>query len=177
MADLLLQGLNQVELREKVIQENIFQVNTESRKREIASAILARLKPLDDYIKEKIVHADLETSKLLVLYAILKSDLLFYEFMNEVYREKVTVLDLELTDRDFHLFFEGKRQQCKVVADWKEYTFYKLQQVYIRIMFEAGLLKNQKEPRKIAIGMMDIDVRDYLINIGDQKYVKILVGE
>ncbi|MFY0211061.1 BrxA family protein [Bacillus cytotoxicus] len=45
-SSLLLQGLKEFEVKEKAVVENIFQVNTESRKKELASIILARLKVL-----------------------------------------------------------------------------------------------------------------------------------
>lgn len=177
VATLLSQKFKEFEVKEKAVGENIFQVNTEARKKEIASIILARLKVLDEYLIQKIAHGDIESSKVIVLYAILKTDRLFFEFMNEVFKEKFTFRETYITDADFNMFFEHKQQQSDKIASWNEYTFYKLKQVYIRILFEAGFLKNQKGDRKIERPLFDAEVEQYIRDHGDNVYMDILVGE
>lgn len=177
MAQLILQDLSEAELQEQVMVENVLQFQTDRRRREVATTILNRINDLDELLLRSIVKGDTDTSKLIVLYTILKTDLLFYEFMNEVFKEKIQLLDRQLTNRDFINFFETKRQQSKTVAAWKDYTFYKLQQVYIRILFEAGLLKVQKEPREMQVGMMNSHVKEHLLSLGEHTYVEILTGE
>lgn len=173
LAALHVEGINKDEIRKRVMDQNLFQVKTETRKKEIASTIAKRLKTLDGFLVNKIVTADVNTSKLIVLYAILKTDRLFLEFMDEVFHEKIVIHDMELQDRDFHTFFEAKRQQSETVAKWKEYTFYKLQQVYTRILFEAGLLTKD---RKIQIPIMDPDVYDYIIKTDDPRFINAITG-
>jgi hypothetical protein len=99
---------------------------------------------------EKIVNGDIETSKQIVIYSIMKTDRLFFEFMYEVFREKILLRDFTLQDKDFNLFFNRKKEQSERVASWDDYTFYKLKQVYIRILFEAGFIKDQKKYREIV---------------------------
>lgn len=176
LAELVLQGLNEIEIKEQIIDQNIFQVKSESRKREIASTILKRLKMLDEYLITKITTSDVNTSKLIVFYAILKTDRLFFEFMNEVFNEKVFYQDLVITDQNFNAFFESKRQQSETVANWKDYTFYKLQQVYVRILFEAGLLKNQKGNREIQLPIINMDVLDHIRKTSDPKFIDVILG-
>ncbi|OLS37722.1 DUF1819 family protein [Bacillus sp. MRMR6] len=177
VADLLYQGMKAFEIKDRAIHANIFQVKTEARKKEIASIIIARLKDLDEYLLEKIARGDSETSKLLVLYSIMKTDRLFFEFMYEVFREKFILKEQFLTDKDFNIFFDSKKQQSYKVASWEDYTFYKLKQVYIRILHEAGLLKNQKGDREINRVYLDYEVKKYLKALGDQLYIEILAGE
>ena len=177
LADLMLQGFNENEIKEKVIEENIFQVTSETRKKGIASAILKRLQPLDEYLIEMIHNSDIETSKTIVLYSIMKTDRLFFEFMHEVFRDKVNYQDTGVTDRDFYTFFEAKRQQSEAIAKWAEYTFYKLQQVYTRILFEAGLIKNQKDSREVELPFINPNVIDHIKNLGDTKYIEAIIGE
>lgn len=177
VADLMCKGYKTFEIKEKAIRENIFQVKTEARKKEIASTIIARLKHLDDYLLEKIAYSDSETSKKLVLYSIMKTDRLFFEFMYEVIREKFILKEHFLTDKDFTIFFDSKKQQSDKVASWEDYTFYKLKQVYIRILYEAGLIRNQKGNREINRTYLDYDVKQYMKDIGDQQYIEILIGE
>lgn len=174
---LLHEGFKEFEIKEKAIRENIFQVNTESRKREIASIVLTRLKVLDDYLIGKIANGDVDSSKVIVLYAIMKTDRLFFEFMNEVFREKFLFKETSIADADFSIFFEHKQQQSEKVASWNEYTFYKLKQVYIRILFEAGFLKNQKGDREVQRPLLDAEVQEYIRERSDSVYMNILVGE
>jgi len=123
-----------------------------------------------------MINGDVQTSKIIVLYSILKTDRLFFEFMNDVFRDKFDYQEMIITDRDFHSYFEAKKQQSDTVAKWVDYTFYKLQQVYIRILFEAGLLKNQKGDREMNIPIIDPDVIDHIKNIGDAKYIQAIIG-
>ena len=172
LSGLIRQGYKEPQLKEQVMNNNIFQVKTESRKREIASVILSRLEVLDDYLIKQISEADVDSSKIIVLYAIMKTDRLFYEFMNEVFSEKIVYQDLSLTDPDFNIFFEGKRQQSDRIASWRDYTFYKLQQVYMRILSEAGLLKK----RKILIPIINPDVLEHIRNSDGPRFIDVLVG-
>ncbi|MCQ6266320.1 DUF1819 family protein [Fictibacillus sp. WQ 8-8] len=177
VADLIYQGSKAFEIKDKAIRENIFQVKTEARKKEIASIILTRLNELDDFLIGKIARGDSETSKMLVLYSILKTDRLFFEFMYEVFREKFILKEHFLTDKDFNIFFDTKKQQSDKIASWNDYTFYKIKQVYIRILNEVGLIKNQKGDREIERVYLDYEVKQHLLEIGDQTYIKIVAGE
>lgn len=75
--NLKIQSLDENEIRNKAIEENIFALSTETRKKGIASAVVNRLKVLDDYLIDKIANGNLQTSKQLALYSILKTDRLF----------------------------------------------------------------------------------------------------
>ena len=169
-------GLDVNDIKEKSLQDNIFQLESEARKKEVASIITARLKDLDKQIIYNIENSNVETSKVLVLYAILKTDRLFFEFINEVYKEKILLKNLFIKDKDFNVFFQNKREQSEKVASWSEYTFKKLKQVYIIILFESGLIVNQKGDREIKIPIIESEVKDYLHSIGDSVYLNAILG-
>lgn len=176
-AALIKQGFSVSDIKVKAIEENIFQLESKARMKEVASGIMDRLKGLDEYIIEKITESTIETSKLLVLYAIIKRDRLFFEFMNEVYKEKLLLRDTFIRDKDFSQFFQSKREQSERVASWQEYTFKKLKQVYIRILFECGLIENQKGDRKIKVAILENEVKNHLYSIGDKIYINAILGE
>ncbi|WP_286908247.1 DUF1819 family protein [Clostridium sp. UBA1652] len=169
-------GIRVDEIKSKSLEDNIFQFESEARKKEVASIVIARLKSLDEQIIYSIENTNIETSKILVLYSILKTDRLFFEFINEVYKEKILLKDLIIRDKDFGVFFQNKREQSEKVASWSEYTFKKLKQVYIRILFESGLIANQKGERKIKIPIIEGEVKDYLYSIGDSVYINAILG-
>lgn len=176
-AYLINKGFKDFEIKDKAKNDNIFQVNTETRRSEIASIVLQRLKAIDDFLIEKIVNGEIGTSKQVVIYAIMKTDRLFFEFMYEVFREKMLLRDFTLQDKDFNIFFERKKEQSERVVSWTDYTFYKLKQVYIRILFEAGFIKDQKKDREIVKPIIEEDVAYHLKEIGDTKYLNALIGE
>lgn len=173
--DLYITGLSESDIREKIIDKDLFKFNSENRKKEVASTVLKRLKVLDTFLVSEFKASSLAEQKFIVLYTILKTDRLFFEFMIEVYREKYLVRDLELKDYDFENFFSEKAIQSERVAGWQDYTYYKLKQVYLRILFEAGLINN-KEDRKILKPIVSKEITDHLIAIGDEVYAKALLG-
>lgn len=176
-ATLIKQGTTVEGIKIKSIEDNIFQLESEARKKEVASIIAVRLKELDRFVIDKISEGNVETSKVLVLYAITKTDRLFFEFMNEVYKEKLLLRDLFLRDKDFNKFFQSKREQSDKVASWTECTFKKLKQVYVRILFECGLIENQKGDRAIKTLILESEVKDYLYKIGDKIYINAIIGD
>ncbi len=175
--NLKIQSLDENEIRNKAIEENIFALSTETRKKGIASAVVNRLKVLDDYLIDKIANGNLQTSKQLALYSILKTDRLFFEFMKEVYREKILLKDYILTDKDFNVFFRRKSEQSEKIANWVDYTYYKLGQVYKRILTEAGFIKIVNKEIEIVPQIMEDDVINHLNSIGDTIYIEAMLGE
>lgn len=175
-ANLILQGLNDSEIKDMSVKENIFQVKSEARKKEVASMTLKRLKALDGFLLNKLANGDLDTSKQIVIYAIMKTDRLFFEFMSEVYRDKNILKEKYITDSDFNVYFQRKCEQSETVAAWKEYTFYKLKQVITRTLFEAGFIKNQKGDKEITIPIIDYEVEQHIKEIGDGIYLEVMLG-
>lgn len=173
---LINKGLEVDGIKGKSLEDNIFQLESESRKKEVASIIITRLKSLDKEIIYDIENSNIETSKILVLYSILKTDRLFFEFMNEVYKEKIILKDLYIRDKDFSVFFQNKKEQSEKVASWSEYTFKKLKQVYIRILFESGLIVNQKGDKEIKLPIIDNEVKDYIYKNDGRVYINAILG-
>lgn len=176
-SSLIIQGFSKKDIKTKAIEENIFALNSENRKREIASTIIKRIGVLDHFLLDKIANGSLHTSKQLALYSILKTDRLFFEFMKEVYREKVLLKDFYITDKDFNVFFSRKAEQSEQIARWQDYTIYKLKQVYKRILSEAGFIKQEKNKIEIIPQIIEEEVKKHLQMIGDTSYLKVMLGE
>ena len=170
-----IKGFSKDKIQEKIINEDIFKFNSESRKKEVASTIIKRLDILDEFLVNEFKQSSIAEQKFIILYTILKTDRLFFEFMIEVFREKYLVRDFELNDYAFESFFREKAIQSERIANWQDYTYYKLKQVYIRILFEAGLINNQEE-RKILKPIVSNEITDHLLAIGDEIYAKALLG-
>ncbi|PRX24091.1 putative inner membrane protein DUF1819 [Orenia metallireducens] len=163
------------EIRRQAVEDNIFQVNTLNRRKTISRATIKRINVLDDYLIDQLLNGTLDNSKQIALYSILKTDRLFFEFMKEVYREKYLIKDPYLHDKDFNIFFEKKAEQSERVAGWKEYTYYKLKQVFIRILFEAGFIKEQ-DKREIVRPIINQSLKQHLIDKNEAEYLEAMLG-
>ncbi len=177
VAILCRQGFTLDDIRQKALRENIFLLNTENRIKKIAATVLERVGVLDDYLIGKITDGNLATSKQLALYAILKTDRLFFEFMLEVYREKHILKDYIITDKDINVFFRHKAEQSKRVASWSDYTIYKMGQVYKRILIESGFAKKNSKSIEITRPIIENEIASYLKKTGNHIYLKAMLGE
>ena len=84
---------------------------------------------------------------------------------------------LIITDKDFNVFFRRKAEQNEQIGKWTDYTFYKLKQVYKRVLSEAGFIKNSKKEVEIIPQMIEEEVRIHLKSIGDEPYLEVMLGE
>lgn len=175
-ATLILAGTAASEIIQQSLEENIFLMKTENRKREITSTILNRIVALDQYLLNKIVHGNLGLSKLIIIMAIIKTDRLFYEFMHEIFCEKLLIMDNKIRAIDISNFFQRKSEQSEQVANWADYTHYKLGQVYRKLLLEASMAKPEKDGLHLIKPVFEKEVAEHLIAIGDQRYLKVMIG-
>ena len=176
-ADFFSTGRSIEEIEKTAISDNLYQYNTEARRQEVAATISERLRALDNHLIKRISQGNLDTSKQIALFSILKTDRLFYEFMMEVFQEKCLLGELHISDKDFRIFFKRKAEQSQQVAAWADYTHYKLQQVIKRVLVEAGLAKKQKDGISLSLPMLDRGVIEHIKSNGDEKFLKAMLGE
>ncbi|MDQ0917572.1 DUF1819 family protein [Paenibacillus sp. V4I5] len=166
-------GFNDEEIREKVLNDNLFQYQIKSSLQRGLPSILRRVNVLDDTLGSTLLEQSLESAKIINLYAIMKTDRLFFEFMNEVIREKLESNNSFLEKKDINLYFASKAEQDQGVAGWTEQTVTKLKNVIKRILLESGILKDKKTGELSRI-LMDDHLKQYLIQIGDIAYVRAM---
>lgn len=150
------------EIKDIVVKENIYQVSSEHRATQVFNTVVRRISSLDDFLIKAIVNTDISTSKLVVLFSVMKTDRLFFEFMYEIFRDKLILGDFNLKDRDISNFFDTKKTQSEVISKWTEATTTKLKRCYARMLFEAGLINNSLGDRTITPVIMDYKVSSYL---------------
>jgi hypothetical protein len=128
---------------------------------------------LDATLRKLVLADSLDSGKIINLYAIMKTDRLFFEFMNEVVREKLEAGNFLLEKKDLNQYFAFKAEQDTGVASWTEQTVKKLKQVFVKILLESGILKNKKTGELTRL-LMDERLKRHLINIGDIAYIKAM---
>lgn len=144
LADLLSKGLTKDEAWEKVETENLFQLRNATRLRRTFNYVYTRLESLPEEMMKLLPVLDAENAKVLVLISIMKTDLLFFEFVYEVYRGKIIVGEKTIENRDMNTFFDEKASQSDVVSGWSESGVQKLKNCYLRNLADAGLMESTK---------------------------------
>lgn len=177
MIELLNSGMAFGEIKEKNKNENIFMAPSETRSIRIFNTVSRRIRALDKKILNLFEQSDIFNQKLIALIAVMESDSLFFDFINEVYREKLIIGVDEITDTDIKIFFQDKRVQSERVAKWKDHTLTNLASVYKTILMEAGVLERASDTRKILKPIMDRSLEDKLKECGMESTLRALTGE
>src|SRR5690625_2683504 len=173
---LKIQGMTNKEIRTKVLEENLFQFNNKGRINRALPSLMRRADVFDDVLCDLFLHSPVNDSKVINLYAIMKTDLLFYEFMDEVIREKLETNNLFLEKKDINVFFTSKAEQSEIVASWSETNTQKLKRAFTQVIYESGLLKERRGEELTPL-FIDDQLRRHLITIGDKQYLQAMGDE
>lgn len=165
------------EARQIVIDENLYQQKSESRLINEFGCIKKRLEALPEELQRMMVTADLGTGKLIAFIGCMASDRLLFDLMYEVYRQKLYLGELNITDADLNIFFKDKKDQNEKVAAITDTSVKKLKQVYCKYMFEAGLLTGRVTEKQVSKPYIDPDLRFALERNAMDKYLAALTGE
>ena len=161
-AEYLLDGISKKELVELSLSDNIYQVNSERRAKRMAANLFNRLDDLPCELLGYFVTADANTSKLIVLIGIIKSNKLFFEFMYEVFREHIILGNYSIKNSDLDIFFMNKSNQSEVIENWSEGTIRRLKSIFKLFLVEAGLLEKEGEDYNIILPFVDYRLKDLL---------------
>lgn len=166
-------GLSEKEIKEKILLDNIFQYEKTSSLKRMIPSLLKRASILDKDMQRMILEEPVDIGKTINLYAIMKTDLLFFEFMNEVIKEKLQTNDYMFEKKDINTYFTYKAEQDEKVAGFSEQTVNKLKQVFIRILLEVGILKDKRSGELNRL-FLDDRIKEHLLRIGDKHFVRAM---
>lgn len=174
VVSLIEEGLTDDEIRKKVFEENLFQQKASSTTRSFPY-ILKRARALDDQLRQYVLEESNQMAKQINFYAIMKTDILFHEFMDEVIKNKLQNNDLIYEKKDINIFFNEKSDVNEKLANWSEATLKRLKSSYNRLLLEIGYLSKLSSTDLIPVQLDDL-LGDYLVKIGDKKYVEAMEG-
>lgn len=170
------EGLTYEDIKKKSIEENLFGAAKEYRALRMAGYIITRVKAMDDNMVELFLSSDLVTQKLINFVMIMKIDRLFFEFVYEVYREKVILGTETMEDSDVNIFFTKKETQSDLIAGWKDSTNKHLRSCYMNFMIDANLLTVVNKRKTITPPILDIALERYLRAADEDAIIKALTG-
>lgn len=144
-AKLMVGGLSDEEIIEKICGQNLFQYPTEKSITRMAKACIKRLHALeDDTLISAIASQSTDVAKQICLYALMKQSRLVWEFMLTVIGEKYRLRDTSFGKIDLNTFFMRLQEQDDTVASWSDSTIAKLKQIIARVLVETEYLDNLK---------------------------------
>ena len=170
------EGLTQDEIKVKCINENLFGYAKEYRLNRVVGYILMRVHSMVEILTNIFMNSDIQTQKLINLITILRKDRLFFEFIYEVYREKVMIGVPTMEIQDVNVLFSRKESQNEEVASWKESTKKHLRANYLNFMADANLLTVSNKKRTITPPLMDASLEYYLKIYGESDITKAIMG-
>ncbi|MGB4438740.1 MAG: DUF1819 family protein [Sedimentibacter sp.] len=173
---LLNSGKTISEIKEMNLEENIFSAPTQARAIQIFNTVSTRVKSLDESFYKLFEQSDISNQKIIALVAIMQSDSLFFDFVYEVYREKLIIGVDVLTDSDFNIFFKNKQLQSEKIAKWTDATFNNLKKSYKTILMGAGVTDRGIGNRKILKPIIDKSLEDCLLANDMEITLKALSG-
>lgn len=177
IAKLMLDGLDHDEVYNKCFNENYVEIESEERRREVTNVLYNRLSSLDEFLLKEFYNGDVATSKFILVYAIAKTDTLFFDFLFERYRDALMNQERNyLSIDDFDDFFESKKQSDLIVAKWGKFTLQCLTKGYRNILVDSGLGKRERKTIIVERMMIHPEVEEHIRLMGDNDYLKATLG-
>ena len=175
IAEIMLREPDHQAVKAEVHEGNLLNVKTKSNEDKIFDYIFNRLSIFPESLTRLIITSDEQDARFVNLISIMNYDVLFREFIFEVYFEALDSRN-PITDYDIMTFFERKGREADYVADWSDVTKFKLRRLYTRILFEAGFLKESSGIRELSAPYISLSVISMLCEEGFEQYVKALRG-
>lgn len=175
-AQLLCEGKKAEEIIALSMQENVYQLEREKRRRDVPLRMLNRLSTLDKPLVKVIAKGNEKDARLIAFLALIKVDRLFYEYMREVYLDHSIAGKNEIADKDFIDFIERKAGNSDVVARWTSNNFVRIRNTYKNILCEAGLAKRSEGGLLIQKPLVDSDLLNMLCE-SDMPYARAMLLE
>ena len=172
----LLEGEDKKRLKQRNIEENLIKHKKLASVQRVNAPIFRRLEVLNNDMLDDFVHSDIENSKFILLYAIMKTDKLVRDFVIEVYKDKLFMRNDYIEKFDIDTWYEEKCILSKTLKDKTESTSAKLKQVIMKILQDSGLVIKEKDRFKIIRPLLkEKYIRQLDVN-GDIEYAKAIGG-
>lgn len=176
IGQLIESGLIYPEIYKKCFDENMVGIESEQRRREVTNIVYERLSALDQTLLSFFLHDSISTSKFLLVYAIAKTDKLFFEFLLSIYREAILGDKHYISISDFDDFFSGIKEKNIFVAKWTATTIRDLATGYRNILVESGLCNRTRKMMVPNSIIVNPSVFQHIKDIGDEVYLKAILG-
>ena len=129
--------------------------------------LVAIKRRLDQFTKQQFelfLTSDFLIRKQLAFLSVCKAHAFIREFVVEVLREKLLLYDYEITEGDYISFYRRKFESHPEMEALTEQTEYKIRQVTLKILEQAGIINDIKErilqPQLLSTEIVQVIVSD-----------------
>lgn len=176
MIPLVCDGISEDDLKKECLENNLLGASKEYRAKRMYGYLMTRIHAMDERLLDLFCDSDLQTQKLINIIALMKTDRLFFEFVYELYREKVILGSGELSKQDVNVFFTNKERENEDILSWKDTTKSKLGRCFLNFLTEANMLQDENKTKIITVPIIDTRLQLYLESSGDTAILKAITG-
>jgi len=175
--ELLNQGLTDKEIKIKQEKENILMASSEDYGKKMVNEVSKRTRALPVKIGNMFSNLSVGDQKILNTLGLMMTDRLFFEYMYEVYREKLLIGNLEFDNSDSRIFLKNKSEQSEKVSNFTLQTKKRLVGAYRTYLKEANLLIEEKGRSIIRKAILDINLEEEMKSKDLYPYLRVFMGE
>lgn len=176
--ELIHEDFTDKEIKELQKDRNIFLASSYSIGTSTVNEVSRRWKILPDDFNVSFQKLSIDSQRYINLLGIIMTDRLFFEFMYEVFREKLLIKSLTLEEKDFRLFFSNKSIQSDKVNSLTEQTKKRLIGTYKNYLRESNLIYDENKEIRINPPILDFDLEELFNNNKDiYTFIRIFLGE
>jgi hypothetical protein len=156
--------LSTAEISERSENENFFNAASKSRAKEISQTVNRRMEVIDDGFISYFIMQNIEIQKVLVLIMVMLEDRTFFDFMYEIFREKLIIGDYQLNDAEIIRFIHNLQEKDDKAATWSDASKQKLRLYIKNLLRDSGLLEMGKQSSTILRPIITSDFEEFLNN-------------
>ena len=170
--ELYLKDKNKEEIRDLVIDENLFNMRSVDAIKETLGKINRRVGLLDNQMRLFFVEDNNNDSSVILLYTFFTSFRIAREFVVEVIYYNWNNYKKVFTLGDINVFFEEKARQSEIVSNWSVATTQRIRNRILEFCTACGLLHKQNGEYLITPITISDELKSYVEN--NDEYKKIL---
>ncbi|MBC2579374.1 DUF1819 family protein [Clostridium sp. DJ247] len=171
--ELYLEGKTKDEIRDIVIDSNLFNMRSVAAIKENLGKINRRITFLDEEMMTFYVKGNINDSLVILFYTFLRSFRIAREFVLEVIRYNWINRKKEISIIDINTFFDEKAKQSDVVAGWTVNTSKKVRSRVLEFCTQCGLVEKRNKEFLITPIQISYDLKMYIKD--HKEYRKILI--
>jgi hypothetical protein len=137
------EGLSRREILAKILENNSFQLRSESSIKKRFQIVFRRSETFSPELVKYFINGSRLDQKALLLYSFLKCYRLPYEFLSEVVLYNYRNNKLTIGSVDIEYFIERKVGESTKVAEWRPETKKRLRSSILLFFRESGLLQEK----------------------------------
>lgn len=175
--ELLNKGYKDDEIKKMQEEENILLAPSADYGKKMINEVSKRTRALPKEIVNMFSSLTVVDQKILNILGVMMTDRLFFEFMYEVYREKIMTGNIQLDNSDIRAFFENKAGQSEKVANFTLQTKKRLVTAYKTYLKEANLIEENGKVFNVKKPVLDINLEKKMTTKELYPYLRIFLGE